>query len=149
MFNIKCYRSQSAISNGIKLPTKSTEGSAGFDIQALIPYGEDYILSKGALIVSTGLSFDIPKGYEIEIRGRSGLTFKHNVIAGHGTIDSDYTGEVKVKLFNLGNDEYYIRNGDRIAQAVVNKLPEVEMIEGTGDIKETARGVGGFGHTGK
>jgi dUTP pyrophosphatase len=145
---IKCYRSNSAIENGIEIPTKSTEESSGFDIQALITYGEDFILSKGSIIVSTGLSFDIPKGYEIQIRPRSGLTFKHNIIAGFGTIDSDYTGEVKVKLFNLGHDEYYVKNGDRIAQAVIKKLPEVEMIEGVGDIKETARGIGGFGHTG-
>ncbi len=78
------------------------------------------------------------------------MWFKESVSIGqHGTIDSDYTGEVKIRLINHGREKFYIRNGDRIAQAVVNKLPEVEMTEGVGEMKETARGVGGFGHTGK
>jgi dUTP pyrophosphatase len=148
---IKCYIKPKE-HFGICLPKKATAGASGFDLRAFLPenvYGEIFILPSHVVTIPTGLCFDIPQGYEIEIRGRSGLWFKHSVCIGqHGTIDSDYTGEVKIRLINHGREKYYIRNGDRIAQAVINKLPDVEIIEGTGDIKKTARGGGGFGSTG-
>lgn len=147
---IKVYRTADAVAHNIEIPQKKTIGASGFDVQALMPYGDFTLYPRQFITVSTGLMFDIPWGYEIVIRGRSSLWFKHSVSIGQeGTIDSDYTGEVKVKLVNLGNTPFDIANGDRIAQAVVQIVPDIEMIECVGTIKKTDRGQGGFGSTGK
>jgi dUTP pyrophosphatase len=97
--------------------------------------------------VGTGLAFEIPKGYELEVRGRSGLGFKHDVHVFNGTVDSDYRGEVKVRLYNLGNTPIKFNKGDRIAQAVIKKVEVVKFAEAEG-LSETDRGENGFGSTG-
>lgn len=147
---IKVYRTADAVAFNIEIPQRKTLGSSGFDIQALMPYGSFTLYPRQTIDICTGLQFDIPAGYEIVIRGRSSLWFNHSVSIGQeGTIDSDYTGEVKVKLVNLGASPFEIRNGDRIAQAVVGLVYDVDMIEYTGTIKNTERGAGGFGSTGR
>ena len=128
------------------IPTKATVGSAGFDlfstVEVIVPPG----LSS---IVGIGLSFEIPCGYFMSLLGRSGMAFKYDIISPTGTIDSDYRGEVKVKLFNLDHyNELHINPGDRIAQAVILPVPEVEFIE-VEELTDTVRGAGGFGSTGK
>jgi dUTP pyrophosphatase len=137
----------------LPLPYKATEGSAGYDVHAsMIGAGEEgYALKSGWIIkVSTGLCADIPKGWEIQIRPRSGLSSKHGVtvLNAPATIDSDYTGEICVLLINHGSKDFIIRDGDRIAQFVfapvysVN-VESVDVIE-----KRTHRGDNGFGSTG-
>ena len=128
------------------MPIKATVGSAGFDLcsvsEGIIPPG----LSS---IIYTGLSFEIPYGYFMSLLGRSGMAFNYEIISPTGTIDSDYRGEVKVKLFNLDHyNELHVKLGDRIAQAVILPVPEVEFIE-TEELTDTDRGSGGFGHTGR
>ena len=136
-----------------KNPTYADEGSSGFDLRAWVE--EDYIFLKPfeRKLIHTGLYFDIPKEKEIQIRPRSGLALKKGitVLNTPATVDSSYTGEVCVILINLSNDIFTIKNGDRIAQAVLCpvcngydvNLEQVEEIT-----KETDRGSGGFGHTG-
>ena len=99
--------------------------------------------------VATGFAFAIPNGYEVQVRPRSGLALKHGITCLNtpGTIDSDYRGEVKVILANLGEDDFIITKGDRIAQIVVAPVTQGEMI-GVDTLDETARGTGGFGSTG-
>lgn len=146
---LKCYLTKNCKTfDRTEIPKKATDGASGFDIEAFLPYGGIIVYPKNTVIIPTGLRFDIPCGYEIEIRGRSGLLFNNNIVIGHGTIDSDYTGEVMIHVTNNGNDPFDIKMNDRIAQAVVNKLPVVTIIEGVGEIKETERGDLGFGHTG-
>lgn len=100
-------------------------------------------------IIPTGLFMEIERGYEVQIRARSGLAVKHGIglINGIGTIDSDYRGEIGVALINLGREDFTIHSGDRIAQMVVSKLEKVE-IERADSLDSTERGSGGFGHTG-
>ena len=99
--------------------------------------------------VATGFAFAIPDGYEVQVRPRSGLALKHGITCLNtpGTIDSDYRGEVKVILANLGEDDFQITKGDRIAQLVVAPVTHASMVE-VDEIDETARGAGGFGSTG-
>ena len=125
------------------VPTYGTEHAAAFDLYAL----EDVQAATRA-VVRTGLAFEIPKGYAMFIKPRSGLAFNQGVEAFQGTIDSDYRGEVKVLLTN-GNSEHYIRvvKGDRIAQAIVLPLPRITFQEVT-ELSDTFRGAGGFGSTG-
>ena len=131
-------------------PTYATEGSSGFDIRA----SEDVIIEAGSSeVIPTGLFFDIPPNFEIQIRPRSGLAAKNGVtvLNSPGTIDSDYTGEIKVILINHGDKPFDVAKGDRIAQAVIStvtakniiQLNKVSKIE-----KDTERGTGGFGSTG-
>lgn len=133
-------------------PEFGSEYASGFDIRAYIPDGRAITLSpRKSVIIETGLYFDIPQNMEIQVRSRSGLAFKNDIICSWGTVDYDYTGEVKVKLFNLGDTTFFIRNGDRIAQGVLagclNKqlvnLEKVNKIE-----KITDRAESGFGSTG-
>lgn len=131
-----------------ELPKYKTEGAAGLDLQANI---ENPIVLKPfeRVAVPTGLFVEIPLGYEIQVRPRSGLAINHGVtvLNAPGTIDSDFRGEVKVILINLGQEDFVINKGDRIAQIVLAKYSEVEfsVVE---KLSETKRGPRGFGHTG-
>ena len=131
-----------------KLPQYETEGSAGMDIRAYMDEPVTLLPGERALI-PTGLFMEIPIGYEVQIRARSGLAAKHGIglTNGIGTIDSDYRGEIKVSLINWGQESYTVKNGDRIAQMVVARY-EQAVLERTDELSETARGQGGFGHTG-
>ncbi|WP_280673331.1 MULTISPECIES: dUTP diphosphatase [unclassified Dysgonomonas] len=131
------------------LPEYATPYSAGLDLRANI---EESITLKPLerTLVPTGLFIELPKGYEAQIRPRSGLAFKHGltVLNTPGTIDADYRGEIKVILVNLSNEDFTIQDGERICQMVVAAHAQVEWEE-TDNIGQTDRGAGGFGHTGK
>lgn len=134
---------------GASLPSFKTEGAAGFDLAAYLPNGEIILEPLERALVPTGLYFEIPKGYQGEVRPRSGLAIKSGitVLNSPGTIDSDYRGEVKVILINLSNEPFRIKNGDRIAQMVITKYEECEITE-IDILQKTDRGDGGFGSTG-
>jgi dUTP pyrophosphatase len=141
---IKCK-----IQDGVTLPKYKTCGSAGADICAFIK--EPIVLKKGQrFAVPTGLSFEIPDGFEIQIRPRSGLALNHGVtcLNAPGTIDSDYRGEIKVILINLGDEDFTINNGERIAQMVVAPVVQCDF-EIVDELSSTLRGEGGFGSTGR
>lgn len=130
------------------LPDYLTEGSAGIDLYANI--SEPISLKPlERVLIPTGIYISIPNGYEAQIRARSGLALKHGITLanGIGTIDSDYRGEIKIILINLGQDEFIINSGDRIAQMVFIKYEKVTLIE-VNKLNDTKRGGGGFGHTG-
>jgi dUTP pyrophosphatase len=134
--------------NTLPLPEYKTIGSAGFDLMACI--NKDEVLEAGQIkLIGTGLSFEIPVGYEIQIRPRSGLAAKNgiSIVNTPGTIDSDYRGEVKIILINHSKEKFVIKNGDRIAQAVLVPVVHANLIEAE-DLNTTQRGSGGFGHTG-
>ena len=137
------------LNSRVNLPSYKTEGSSGMDLMALT---EDKIVIKPnkSALVPTGLSVAIPNDTEIQIRPRSGLAAKSSisVLNTPGTIDSDYRGELKVILFNHGDKEFIINNGDRIAQMVLVPILKVQFEE-VQDLPETIRGSGGFGSTGK
>ena len=129
-------------------PSYATEGSAGFDLHSI----QSNIINPGAFVmVQTGLSLEIPEGYELQIRPRSGLAAKYGitVLNSPGTIDSDYRGEIKVLLINLGTSKYILQPYDRIAQGVLAKLPDQAHFVESDSLSETKRGTGGFGSTGK
>ncbi len=130
------------------LPEYKTDGSAGLDLKASLEAPVTLKPFKRALI-PTGLFLSIPQGYEGQIRARSGLAINNGIslVNGIGTIDSDYRGEVKIILINLGDEDFVINNGDRIAQLVLAKYERVEF-EVVEDLDNTDRGDGGFGHTG-
>lgn len=132
---------------GLSLPAYATAGAAGLDIVA----AEDCTLAPGARhAVSTGFALAIPAGYEVQVRPRSGLAIKHGITCLNtpGTIDSDYRGEVKVILVNLGQEPFAIGRGERIAQLVPAPVLRASLEEAT-SLDETARGSGGFGSTGR
>lgn len=135
--------------DGVKFPSYMTEGSAGMDICAFI---KEEILLKPLerVLVPTGIRMEIPLGYEVQVRPRSGLAIKHGIslLNTPGTIDSDYRGEIKVIMVNLSNEEYLIKADERIAQLVFSKVYRAELIE-VDKLSETFRNEGGFGHTGK
>jgi dUTP pyrophosphatase len=131
---------------GLPLPEYATAGAAGMDICA----AESLTLRAGKRhAVATGFAFAIPDGYEVQVRPRSGLALKHGItcLNSPGTIDSDYRGEVKVILANLGEDDFAINKGDRIAQIVVAPVTQGAMVE-VDSLDDTERGTGGFGSTG-
>lgn len=133
---------------GAVIPVYKTKGAAGADVCALL--SESVTLKKGErALIGTGLSFEIPEGYEIQVRPRSGLAFKNGVTVLNtpGTIDSDYRGELKIILINLGQEDFIINNGDRIAQIIVAPVTTGSFIEAA-SLEETERGAGGFGSTG-
>ena len=135
---------------GLPLPGYETSGSAGMDLRAAVPDHEPMILKPGArAMVPTGMCWAIPEGFEVQIRPRSGLAAKAGVTCLNtpGTIDSDYRGEVKVILINLGEEDFTIRRGDRIAQMVAAPVAQAVWTEVDG-LDDTARGAGGFGSTG-
>jgi len=148
------------------IPKYQTKGAAGFDVHAVVKddvfvgdrVSEQYrydgsfvivILPKSKYIVNTGLAFAVPEGYEMQIRPRSGLAAKYGItiVNSPGTLDGDYTGPLKVILYNLGNESFFINHGDRIAQCVINKIEQVDFEE-VEELEETERGSGGFGSTG-
>ena len=131
-----------------ELPRYETEGSAGMDIRAYIDEPVEILPGRRALI-PTGLFMEIPAGFEVQIRARSGLAVKHGIglTNGIGTIDSDYRGEIRVSLINWGDEAFIVRNGDRIAQMVVARYDMADLVKAE-VLSETARGEGGFGHTG-
>ncbi|MBI9070452.1 MAG: dUTP diphosphatase [Melioribacteraceae bacterium] len=132
----------------IPLPSYATEGSSGMDIRAAVD--EKIIIEKGKIaLVPTNLSLEIPLGFEIQVRPRSGLAIKHGigVLNSPGTIDSDYRGEVKIILFNYGHEDFVINRGERIAQLVIAEVIKAEIKESVA-LNESRRGEGGFGHTG-
>lgn len=132
-----------------KYPAFETEGAAGMDISAFLDAPVTIDPWKRYL-VPTGLFMAIDRGFEVQIRARSGLAVHHGICLanGVGTIDSDYRGEVKVALINLSDEPFTVCNGDRIAQMVVSKLENIE-IEPADVLSDTERGSGGFGHTDK
>jgi len=131
------------------LPQYATPGSAGMDIRAHLP-GPIYLNSLERQLIPTGLFIELPKGYEGQVRPRSGLSIKYGLtcLNSPGTIDSDYRGEIKVILINLSKDIQVIQPGDRIAQLVIQNIQKVKWKE-VELIQETERNDGGFGHTGK
>ena len=132
-----------------EIPKYETDGSAGLDLRANL---DQTITLKPLqrILVPTGLFIELEKGYEAQIRARSGLAIKNGICLanGIGTIDSDYRGEIKIILINLGDQDFKINSGDRIAQMVITKYEQVkfELVE---QLNETERSDGGFGHTGK
>ncbi|CAN5351658.1 dUTP diphosphatase [soil metagenome] len=132
--------------DGLPLPAYATSGAAGLDVVA----AEDVVLVPGGRhAVATGFAVAIPPGYEIQARPRSGLALKHGVTLPNtpGTIDSDYRGELKIIMINLGHADFTIRRGDRIAQLVVAPVQSALFVE-VEELDETVRGEGGFGSTG-
>jgi len=128
------------------MPAYATSGAAGMDICA----AESLTLDAGKRhAVATGFAFAIPDGYEVQVRPRSGLALKHGITCLNtpGTIDSDYRGEVKVILANLGDEDFVINTGDRIAQIVVAPVTQGILVE-VDALDDTERGTGGFGSTG-
>lgn len=141
---VKCVASKGAI-----IPEYKTAGAAGADLYAFLDSSVTILPGKSAMI-PTGLFFEIPEGYEIQVRPRSGLAAKNGVTVLNtpGTIDSDYRGEIKVILINLGDKEFIVNNGERIAQMVIAPVIQAAF-EITENLSQTERGAGGFGSTGK
>jgi dUTP pyrophosphatase len=136
---------------GLPLPDYETPGASAMDLRAAIPAEEPIHLLVGQRkVVPTGLSFAIPPGYEVQVRGRSGLAARHGIgiVNGVGTIDSDYRGELCVILINHGQEAFAINRGDRIAQMVVAPVVQARWTT-VEKLSETARGTGGFGSTGR
>jgi dUTP pyrophosphatase len=135
-------------SEGLPLPARASEGSAGFDLRAAVTDPLE-LTPGGRALVPTGLVLELPPGCEGQVRPRSGLAVRHGVtlINSPGTIDSDYRGELRVALVNLGTEPFTVRRGDRIAQLVVARLAEIEWQEAA-DLATSDRGDGGFGSTG-
>lgn len=131
-----------------ELPKYKTKGAAGLDLQANIS-DEITLEPMERKLIGTGLYISIPKGYEGQIRARSGLSLKHGITLanGIGTIDSDYRGELKIILINLSKEKYTISKGDRIAQIVFVKYENVDLIE-VNQLEDTLRNEKGFGHSG-
>lgn len=131
------------------LPGYSTELSAGMDLRAFL--SEEIVLKPfQRILVPTGLFIELPVGFEAQIRPRSGLALKHgiSVLNTPGTIDADYRGEIGVILINLSQEDFVIKNGERICQMIISKHEKVDW-NNVEILEETARGAGGFGHTGK
>jgi len=131
---------------GLPLPAYATAGAAGMDVVS----AEDVTIAPGARhAVATGLAMAIPQGYEIQVRPRSGLAYKHGITVPNtpGTIDSDYRGELKVLLINHGTEPFPIARGDRVAQLVLAPVVQAAWTE-VDELDATARGEGGFGSTG-
>ena len=131
------------------LPAYETEASAGMDLRANLEEGPLRLKPLQRLLIPTGLSIELPVGYEAQVRPRSGLAYKHgiSIVNAPGTIDADYRGEIKVLLINLSDQDFVINHGDRIAQMIVASHEQVIWNEAE-ILTETARGAGGYGHTG-
>jgi len=133
-----------------ELPFYATDGAAGADVRACIPEKKNIIVKPGErLLVPTGLSMEIPLGYEVQVRPRSGLSLKSPlmIVNAPGTIDCDYRGEVNIIVGNFGKEDYVIEHGLRVAQLVVAPVVQARYVT-TKTLNETARGTGGFGSTG-
>ncbi|EPZ51116.1 dUTP diphosphatase [Bacteriovorax sp. BAL6_X] len=132
------------------LPQYETTGAAGADLRAHLENKDGLVIAPGArVLVPTGLSFEIPHGYEVQIRPRSGLSFKTDllVVNSPGTIDCDYRGEVKIILGNFGKEDFIIKHGERVAQMVMAPVWQAR-ISAVDELTDTERGAGGFGSTG-
>ena len=136
--------------DSIELPTYETNASAGMDLRAYLPDGSIILEPKHRVLVGTGLYFEIPEGFEVQIRPRSGLALKQGitVLNSPGTIDADYRGDIGVILVNLSQDPFTILPEDRIAQLVVAQYSQVKW-EPVEFLPDSERGAGGFGSTGK
>ena len=137
------------LDKAVKLPEYKSDGASGIDLMAFV---KDSIKVKPqtSTLIPTGISLAFSNNYEIQIRPRSGLALRNNisVLNTPGTVDSDYRGEIKVIIYNHGNEDFIINNGDRIAQMVLSPVIKMKLEE-TNDLPETIRGEGGFGSTGK
>jgi dUTP pyrophosphatase len=145
MIEIKLHRLPHG--HGLPLPAYASEDAAGLDIAS----AEELVLQPGARhAVATGFAIEIPRGHEVQVRPRSGLAIRNGITCLNtpGTIDSDYRGEVKVILVNLGQEPFEVRRGERIAQLVPAPVLRADFVE-VGELAETARGQGGFGSTGQ
>lgn len=134
---------------GIELPSFQTPGSAGADVRAAVP--GDLIIAPGTVaMVPTGLSLEVPEGFEVQVRPRSGLAANHRIglLNSPGTVDPDYRGEVKILMMNFGTEPFLVRRGDRIAQLVLSRFERFEW-KTVDELGHTTRGAGGFGHTGQ
>jgi len=148
MENVEIMICRTENGQGLPLPEYMTPGAAGMDIYAAVE--EDMTIESGSrALIPTGLRLALPLGYEAQIRPRSGLAIKHGVtlLNSPGTIDCDYRGEVKVIVINHGSEPFTVKRGDRIAQMVIQPVIRAMLIE-TASLEDTARGDGGFGHTG-
>ena len=137
--------------DGLALPAYETEGAAGMDLRAAVPQDAPVTLQPGERqMIPTGLSMAIPPGYEVQVRPRSGLAAKHGLtcLNSPGTVDSDYRGELKVILINLGREAFVVQRGERVAQMVVAPVTRGVFKE-VDVLPETVRGEGGFGSTGR
>ena len=135
---------------GLPLPAYETPGAAGMDLRAAVPEAEPVTLRPGArTLTPTGLKIALPEGYEAQVRPRSGLAIRQGITCLNtpGTVDSDYRGEVKVVLINLGEEDVVIRRGDRIAQLVICPVIQASWVLSE-TLDDTTRGAGGFGSTG-
>ena len=144
---IRALRLEHAL--GLPIPCRVTLGSSGCDICAAL--SSSLRVAPGErVLVPTGFSFEIPIGFEIQVRPRSGLAFKHGitVLNAPGTIDADYRGEVKILLINHSNQPFSISHGDRIAQLIIARVEHNAQFDESIEIEDTTRGTGGFGHTG-
>jgi len=133
---------------GLPLPAYETAGAAGMDVRAAV--SEPLELAPGAIaVVPTGIAIELPAGYEMQVRPRSGLAARHGITLPNSpaTIDSDYRGEIRVIVQNLGSRTFTVTRGERIAQLVLQRVPRVAWVEAEA-LGVTARGAGGFGHTG-
>jgi dUTP pyrophosphatase len=135
--------------SGLALPQYETAHAAGMDMRAFVTE-ELVIKPMQRILVPTGLHIELPVGYEAQIRPRSGLAYKHgiSIVNSPGTIDADYRGEIKVLLINLSDTDFVVNNGDRIAQMVISRHETITW-ESAEELSDTARGEGGYGHTGK
>ena len=142
------FKRISELYDDLELPYYSTEGSSGMDIRAAI--NEDRIIEPGKIeLIPTNLQVEIPDGFELQVRPRSGLAANYGigVLNSPGTIDSDYRGEIKIILINLGSQPFTIKRGDKIAQMVLSKYYKAD-IHLTDELSDSKRNSGGFGHTG-
>ena len=131
----------------LPLPNYMTEQSAGMDLYANV--NDKEFIKKGEIkLIPTGIAIQLPKGYEAQIRPRSGMAYKHGIgiLNSPGTIDADYRGEIKIIMINFGNEDFIINRGDRIAQMVINKIESIEWL--IVEELDSSDSSGGFGHTG-
>ena len=137
------------LDSSVELPSYKTDGASGMDLVAFVKKTIN-IRPKTSSLIPTGLSVAFSDNYEIQIRPRSGLAAKNNisVLNTPGTIDSDYRGEIKIIIYNHGNEDFRVNNGDRIAQMILTPIAKMELEE-TLDLPGTIRGISGFGSTGK
>lgn len=129
------------------LPKYSHDGDSGMDVYS----DEDYSLGHDCARYTfhTGIAADIPEGYELQVRPRSGLASKHGIVAMFGTVDQGYRGEIGVTLVNFGHEHYLVKHGERIAQLVLAPVVRARIVETEGELSKTSRGDNGFGSTGK
>lgn len=143
---IKCIQLPHA--KDLPLPSYQTQGAAGMDVRVALM--KEITLEPGErALVPTGLIMAIPKGYEVQIRPRSGLAIKHGItmVNSPGTIDTDFRGEIHLIVINHGQQAFTVKNGDRMAQMVVQRIHQAEIVQ-TSEVDQTQRGHGGFGSTG-